>query len=34
MTSWCSCEECEECGCGLPQDHHGEGWDDEDEEWP
>ena len=28
----CSCEECQECGCGLPEDHHGEGWDDENEE--
>lgn len=23
----CGCDECQECGCGVPEDHHGDDWE-------
>ena len=25
----CDCDECRECGCGVPEDHHGHDWTDD-----
>lgn len=30
----CACDECRECGCGVPEDHHGDDWtSDDNKDW-
>lgn len=30
----CDCDECQACGCDVPEDHHGDDWPaDDNKEW-